>query len=227
MITGAAVRYRVDVARIENEDLHALLKVLEGAGRVAVVGGAVRDWATGRAPRDLDFMVDVPDWQLPRLLQAYPVETTRFGGYTVHVGGVGVDVWPLSGTHAFAKGEVAGPATFARWPLTPTLSADAALVTLDDGVLHDGGLAATLASGVLDVVNPSRIFPTAIVAKTAALCQRYGWSLGPGLRAWLADNGRSARVAHLDVALALRYGLEPDERREALKRLSPFIEQRI
>jgi hypothetical protein len=57
---GDRVRGRVLALSAADRALGKLLRALDDAGPVWVIGGAARDWVLGLPPRDLDLMVDGP-----------------------------------------------------------------------------------------------------------------------------------------------------------------------
>lgn len=117
----------------------SILPVLSEVGRLALVGGAIRDVALSGGDKfrsDLDFVVFDGDLQaFYGLMKSLKANPNRFGGYSLRFSRWKIDVWALEDTWARTAGLRSVEhvsdllnCTFFNW--------DAAVFVLDEQTLH-------------------------------------------------------------------------------------------
>lgn len=72
-------------------------------GNLILVGGAVRDLAERKTPRDYDIIVDSSDAGFEAVFAGRPYQRNRFGGYKLHVDGIEFDIWGIENNWAFRE----------------------------------------------------------------------------------------------------------------------------
>lgn len=78
-------------------------------GRVAIIGGMVRDFArSGREgfSSDVDLVIDVPIEKVAALATELSADPNRFGGYSWSIGSWKIDFWAMESTWAYREGHV-------------------------------------------------------------------------------------------------------------------------
>ena len=86
-----------------------LTNQFSGLGRVAIIGGFVRDIArSGRDSfrSDVDLVIDAPADEVKELAICLAAEANRFGGYAYHHPHWKIDFWALENTWAVVHGHV-------------------------------------------------------------------------------------------------------------------------
>lgn len=91
---------------VQIRGLKLTLEALQTLGDVVIVGGALRSWACGQAPKDLDLIVDTTPDSIARVLGTRT--RTAFGGCRLTVGSnkgpnIDIDAWPLKHHHYFVR----------------------------------------------------------------------------------------------------------------------------
>jgi tRNA nucleotidyltransferase/poly(A) polymerase len=64
-------------------------------GDLALLGGAIRDFAIGKVPRDIDLVTSIRDETLQRIVSRFPHERNRLGGYKIEGSLFSIDVWSI------------------------------------------------------------------------------------------------------------------------------------
>lgn len=168
-------------------------------GGVAIAGGAPRDWYLGRPPSDLDLTLAAPTDSLRDLVQPYTPERTRFGGWRMVVGGVGLDVWCIHDTWLFQQRGEAG--SFADIPRAVSLTIDTATVVLQTGEVYEDRFFDSCVTKTIDLVDP-RVEPLGGVdtqrVRVLRLAKRYGFTVGAETRRVLGigDTGKGVTDPH-------------------------------
>lgn len=220
---GSTVVAALRHLRERDPELDALLARLAVLGEIALVGGAPRDLALQRQPRDLDVVVDAPAQEVARALAALASRRTRFGGYGVRAGSWSLDVWPLAATWAFTpdnpRRHRLGRASFQNLPSSAFFNVDAVLVRLSDGRLFEHGFLEGLRARELTTVFTENPYPELCAARALVLAERYALAPGEGVRPFLAHRiERGLRWHHIARAQRSHYG-RVLSRPEALRRL--------
>lgn len=199
-----------------------------GAGRLAVVGGFVRDVALGRDPRELDLVVEGDAGELARSLGGEVVVHEPFGTASASGEGWRVDVAMARREHYSAPGVLptVEPASIEQDLARRDFTVNTLAVTLDDGVLLCvDGAEQDLASGTLRVLHehsfvddPTRLVrlaryaerlgfvpdaQTVLLAREASFATLSGARLGAELRLALAEPDPVAVLARLAEQLPL------------------------
>lgn len=177
---------------------HGVRRILHECQRrwkpAAIFGGAIRDVASGvqgRAPRDVDIVVDnTTTEELRAIFGTYVIGETRFGGLRLQSEGWSVDMWPLDSTWAFRSGLVA-PASLENITNTVFLNIEAVALewtSLVFGRRHffHNGFFECLRTKTLDVVLAENPNPELCVVRTFVIARRMGFLLSPSLGSVLA-----------------------------------------
>src|SRR5699024_3019557 len=72
-------------------------------GDLILVGGAIRDFALHRNPKDLDIIIDCNLYKLNDLMNKYNFHKNRFGGYKFKIKDIQIDIWNISNHWAFKE----------------------------------------------------------------------------------------------------------------------------
>ena len=174
-------------------------KVLQGL-RWAVVGGAARDLALGRAARDLDIVVDARISRILPRLGGVALQRNRYGGLLLqHPSGVGIDLWRVRDSWAFRQGLVdPGSDPFDAFPKTTFLNIDGLMWLGHEG--RFAGLAnfeMALRTRTIDIELESNPSPHAAAIRALDISRRYKLSPTPRLHRFI--------VEHHDGKLAKQY----------------------
>jgi hypothetical protein len=177
-----------------------VLDKLMGLGPVAVGGGAVRDWALGLEPRDIDLVVNVHELILRQATG--PTHRTAMGGSRFMADDVHVDVWALPSTWAFlhtrewekipfsealARQEDRAVG-FSMLPRVMPHNLDAVLVELGTWQVHDHGFLNALETHVLEVNYEPTPSPAVSIARALSSCLRYRMKPGQSIRDYVAKH---------------------------------------
>lgn len=178
----------------------------------AIVGGAIRDWAIGREPRDIDIVSSAPSAEVSRIGARYQGRRNRFGGWKLDLGSLQVDFWSLDDNWAHRRGAVVGVgldtienATF--------LDVDAGLFLPSEGRLVASRLRAALAAGQVDIVLEENPFPELCAVRAMVLSRDLSLRLAPKLRRYVlsmltrpdgVEQMLCAQVAHYQATLLSR-----------------------
>jgi hypothetical protein len=189
-------------ARVYAERLSAL-------GRVAVVGGMVRDMArVGESGfcSDVDFVVEADPQALAGFMALQAVRRNRFGGYCVDGGSQAMDVWALEDTWANRMGlartggiEGLLGTTFFDW--------DAAIFfPSNNSVVLKDGYVEGLRLGVIEL--NLRETPNGLGAVARTLRALVGWraTLGPRLSEFLVSGLARFSAGEVEAAQAKAFG---------------------
>lgn len=87
----------------ENPSLITLFDNLNDHGDLILIGGAVRDFAYQKAPRDLDIIVNSKSSNLDKAFDNFNYRKNRFDGYKVIVNEVELDIWSIQNNWAFRE----------------------------------------------------------------------------------------------------------------------------
>ncbi len=158
-----------------------------------VFGGALRDLALGREPRDLDLVADEMMWpEVKKLMEPYIERENRFGGLKLQVPKVGeVDIWPVSSTYGFSSGQV-GIKSPLRMPMTVNFNIEAAILECTE--VNGGRLGSEnrffegLKNRTIDFIVPPVIpDPKLTAARAGVMAEKLDFSLSRRLAGWCRD----------------------------------------
>ncbi|KZE51699.1 hypothetical protein AV540_12600 [Brevibacillus parabrevis] len=100
--TGMILK-RIELLREVSPQVDRLLHDLSSYGNLILIGGAVRDLAESRTPRDYDIIVDAPDTRFAEAFSRFSYKQNRFGGYKLKVDGIEFDIWGIQSNWAFRE----------------------------------------------------------------------------------------------------------------------------
>ncbi|RIU93442.1 hypothetical protein [Oceanobacillus picturae] len=86
-----------------NPPVSRLFDNLSEYGDLILVGGAVRDFAYQRKPRDLDIIVDSDFESFDNALKNFTYKKNRFDGYKVLINDLELDIWSIQNNWAFRE----------------------------------------------------------------------------------------------------------------------------
>ncbi|WP_281217264.1 hypothetical protein [Lysinibacillus capsici] len=66
-----------------------------------LIGGAIRDFCFDSTPKDLDFVINIPDKNLFTYISKFDYKINKFGGYKVILDEIIVDIWSIDNHWAF------------------------------------------------------------------------------------------------------------------------------
>lgn len=66
-----------------------------------LIGGAIRDFCFDSQPKDLDFVINIPDKELLRCISKYNYKVNKFGGYKIVIDQFYLDIWSIDNHWAF------------------------------------------------------------------------------------------------------------------------------
>lgn len=93
------------IRRLKQEDtqIATLFNNLNQFGDLILVGGAIRDFAYLRTPRDIDIIVDSKESDFDDALKSFENRKNRFGGYKVFLDEIEFDIWGINHNWAFKE----------------------------------------------------------------------------------------------------------------------------
>jgi hypothetical protein len=108
MTIATTLIYRSAIDGIEklkqnNPAVSRLLHTLNDYGELILVGGAVRDFAYQKSPRDLDIIINSTISNFDKAFENYSYQKNRFGGYKVFLNDIELDVWSIQNNWAFRE----------------------------------------------------------------------------------------------------------------------------
>lgn len=201
----------LNALRSSHKEFSALAIGLEKLGEVALVGGAVRDWALHKKPRDLDLVVDTCPQLLEEFIGKQYLRRTRYGGFHLIIDGIYVDVWALSTTWAFSHLAVE-PAdmTFEKLPQTAFFNADAIAVRWSDAKVFQCGFFDAFVKRELGSILEENPYPHLCAARGLVLARKYNLFISKSLLNYFQsqiENGLS--WADIVNAQICHYGHQP------------------
>lgn len=219
-------RANLELLRARHRGINQLLEDLEALGPIAVVGGAVRDWSTGRPPRDLDLAVDTPAASLCALLRrtcSRDATRTRLGGWRLRVDQRKIDLWALPDSWGFKRDPSLEP-TFANLAMTAFFNVDAVVVELRRRQAYCAGFYEAFQRRILDIRFDTLPVDLAVTAAARSLVlasehrlqpsprlRRFLWNLSSERALWpLVEEEQQRRYGEILVPLrAARRMLQP------------------
>jgi len=87
----------------ENFQINILFQKLNLFGDLILVGGAIRDFAYLKNPRDIDIIIDSKHTDFENILQGYEYKKNRFGGYKIFFANIEIDIWGITSNWAFKE----------------------------------------------------------------------------------------------------------------------------
>ncbi|WP_432776312.1 hypothetical protein AAFJ72_05210 [Brevibacillus gelatini] len=94
---------RIEQLRTVSPKVDRLLNDLSAYGDLIFIGGAVRDLAECRTPRDYDIIVDSSHTDFTAAFSGLSYKQNRFGGYKLKVDGMEFDIWGIQTNWAFRE----------------------------------------------------------------------------------------------------------------------------
>ncbi|MDR4938796.1 hypothetical protein RGU11_20650 [Rossellomorea marisflavi] len=93
------------IQRLQQEDIQitTLLSNLNQLGDLILVGGAIRDFAFLKSPRDIDIIIDSEESNFDEAVKRFNYRKNRFGGYKVFLDNVEFDIWGIKHNWAFKE----------------------------------------------------------------------------------------------------------------------------
>ena len=208
---GAYTLANLRLQRSANQPLDRFLSELGSVGRVGIVGGAVRDWFTGRQPRDLDVVADATQDELDSIISlagATLGSRTRLGGRSLTFGSLKVDAWSLSASWGFRHDRSIAP-SLENLPTTAFLTADAIVVDAENGETFDAGFFDCFVRRELDVLSDHLPFGLAVtaVARSLVLSDEHALSISSRLSQFICRAAaRGIRWPLIEKEQFERYG---------------------
>ena len=185
------IRYFFASRRRGRIDVRNTVDSLQSFGRLAIIGGMLRDLALfGNAGflSDVDLVIDpIDDGRLGEWAERNGAEKNRFGGYRAEVGRWKVEVWPLAQTWAHVAGHVR-VATFADLRKTTFFRCDAIIYSMtSERLIPAEGYFEELERRVLEINLHPTLNPTgnAVRAFRYALLKGFRW--GPKLTKFVGE----------------------------------------
>lgn len=87
----------------ENPEVSNLFNSLNKFGDLILVGGAIRDFAFLKPPRDIDIIIDSENSNFDEVLKDFEHSKNRFGGYKVLIDNIEFDIWGINHNWAFKE----------------------------------------------------------------------------------------------------------------------------
>jgi hypothetical protein len=108
MMIGTSLIHQLAVQgirRLKQDDIQVafLFNNLNQFGDLILVGGAVRDFAFFRNPRDIDIIVNSKVSDFDEVLKDFKYTKNRFGGYKVYLDNIEIDIWGINNNWAFKE----------------------------------------------------------------------------------------------------------------------------
>lgn len=151
------------------------------AGVCVVAGGFFRSLVMGEMPRDIDVVVlgSIPE----RFVEG--AKKNVFGGYKLLVHGVSVDLWSVQDTWAVKEGFL--PPTADGLIRSFFFNSEAVAIDPHDRHVTEAGFLYAVQKRTLEIMTTRPPFPPPSfqVMRAAVLCGKYGWNVGPELRAFI------------------------------------------
>lgn len=186
----------------------SFLAELRKLGPSALVGGAIRDWALGNPPRDLDLTVDCKPEDLKNFVEQFDYEENHFGGFKINLAGLKVDLWPLSKTWVFTH-EVTWPITFENLLKTTFFNIDSIIYLIDSGTILEGGFLKAFEKKELDILYEANPMPSLCILKTILHQRKYGFSLSDSLKnfldRWIVNKTNPITLRKLEATYKYMY----------------------
>lgn len=88
---------------LENDGFKNFYETILNMGEVFLVGGAVRDFALRRNPKDLDLIIDCKNADLLKIIDSYVYRKNRFGGFKLAINDIEIDIWIIANHWAFKE----------------------------------------------------------------------------------------------------------------------------
>lgn len=183
---GKHILHYLNKLRASHKQFARLADDLEKIGEVALVGGAIRDWALNGEPRDLDVVVDACPEVLAKLVESRSSRRTRYGGYHLELEKVHIDIWALSTTWAFSYLRIKSKdMTFKKLTETAFFNADAVAVRWSDAKVFQCGFFDAFTNKSLKPVFRKNPYPNLCTARSLVLAKKYGLELSEELQKYI------------------------------------------
>ena len=185
------LQYFLTTRRRGREDVSTAVRELEKIGRLAIVGGMIRDLAlfgNGKFRSDVDLVVDARGEEgLARWAALRGAKRNRFGGYSAVVGRWTVDVWLLAATWAHRAGHVEVN-SFADVRRATFFSCDAVVYDLQRRRLIPAkGYFDRLEKRILEVNLEATLNPTGNTVRAFRYAIQKGFRWGPKLSKFVCE----------------------------------------
>lgn len=182
-----ATERAIEALLATNPPFGDLLDRLGSLGRVALVGGAPRDWALGSTPRDIDIVVDAAPSRIADAVVPYSNGTTGLGGQRLRIGGLACDVWALCDTWALSRSVDRLAIGLEGLPKTAFLNVDAVAVEVGTWRVHEHGFFDAWRRKELHINFAPNPRPVVCIAHAISMATRLGFRLSEGLAAYAVE----------------------------------------
>jgi hypothetical protein len=170
--------------------LGVLRRFEEIGGEVLLFGGAIRDFAMNREPRDLDLVtIGIEADRIQEVLGRDVVRRTRFGGFHASIGLLHVDIWPIAETWAI-RTDCFRPVP-EDLPRTTFLNIEAVAATLrcsgELGEFYDAGFSQSLERRFLEINYGPNPYPELSAIRAMVLAEHTGFRVGECLAQYVVE----------------------------------------
>ena len=185
--TSKFIKIKLQALCQDNQEFGQFLSDIQSLGKVAVVGGILRDWILHQEYRDIDLTIDCDTDKLTRLIHEsyWEHEDNYFGGHKLSFGKLKVDIWAFNKTWAFQH-QTCQP-TFSNWLGTTFFNIDSIVYLVQDEQIIENGFLKAFGSKTLDVVFQDNPAPTLCVLKSILHKKKYGLEYSPTLTQYLTN----------------------------------------
>lgn len=155
--------------------------------KLAVFGGAARDWWLGYNPKDIDIVIDSSPEVLSILSSNFEHTKSKFEGYQFDIDGTKIDLWQLKDSWYF-KRYVEAPS----WEtLVNTVPFDIdAIMVFKSGKVLDHGFTEAVNAKQIELKNRlNKNFEKFVLERALRFKDKYNFTLGPKLQKEI-DNGK-------------------------------------
>ncbi|WP_375755081.1 hypothetical protein [Corallococcus exercitus] len=182
--------------------------------QVFVFGGTLRDLlavSATAAPRDVDLVVaGATGDALRAAFSRELVRVNRFGGLSLQVQKLPVDIWTLEATWAFQQKLVPG-GDFAHLPQTTFLNVEAVAAELDTRKgrarrVYGETFFRAVREQVLEINLEENPYAGLCVVRSLLTARKLQYALGPRLARYIAHHGARIDAAELEAIQLSHYG---------------------
>lgn len=173
-------------------------------------GGVCRDCWNGKAPRDIDIVVDDAFWEeFNKAAAAHKPRANRFGGLKFSLHGTSVDAWPIAKTWTFANG-LSRPTAVTQLPETTFLNIESVVAMVwhpEEPWVFQKGFYRAMESRTLEIQNFNNPHPALCIARIRKFVERDGWIPGDSVKAfelnYFKEGGKESDIV---AATKVHYG---------------------
>ncbi len=152
--------------------------------KLAIFGGAVRDWYLGKKPKDIDIVLDCSPDIISMLASNFKHKKSQFDGYQLEIDGINLDVWRLEDSWCFKQGNdnfATRPSWYNLVCSTPFYM-DAVLV-FKSGLVLQNGFYEAMDNKVIELQSSVNKNPKLFIVQRAfRFKEKYKFEIGPALQ---------------------------------------------